>query len=70
MTKQSKNYLSVREYGGDVEASRAFNIHEKTVRSLDQALELVLALLVSERWVEKIFWHVIDLETNNSNNVN
>ncbi len=40
-------YLSMGEDSGDVEAAWALDIHEETVRSLNQALELVLVLLVS-----------------------
>lgn len=50
-------YLSVGENCGDVEASRALNIHEEAVGGLNQSLELVLALLVSERWVAKVLGH-------------
>lgn len=50
-------YLSVGENCGNVEASRALNIHEEAVRGLNQSLELVLALLVSERWVAKVLGH-------------
>jgi hypothetical protein len=49
----------VGEDSGNVEASWALNIHEETVRSLDQALELVLVLLVSGRWVKEISWHFL-----------
>lgn len=45
------------EDGGDVEASRAFNIHEEGVGGLDQSFELVLALLVSEGRVAEILRH-------------
>lgn len=51
------NYLSVRENSGNVEASRALNIHEETVGGLNQSLELVLGLLVGERWVEEVLGH-------------
>jgi hypothetical protein len=51
-------YLSVGENSSNVEASRALNIHKEAVRGLDQSLELVLALLVSERWVAKVLRHI------------
>lgn len=56
-TKINYLYLSVGENSGDVEATWALNIHEETVRSLDQALKLVLVLLISRRWVKEISWH-------------
>lgn len=38
--------LGVREDGSDLQASRAFHVHEIGVRVLDQTLQLVLALLL------------------------
>jgi len=37
--------LSMAENSGDGRASRAFNVHEVGVRSLNQSLELVLGSL-------------------------
>jgi hypothetical protein len=39
----------VRENGGNVEAARALNIHEKAIRRLNESLKLVLALFVALR---------------------
>lgn len=50
-------YLGVGENGGNVEASRALNIHEETVGSLNQSFKLVLGLLVSKGRVEKVLGH-------------
>ncbi len=43
------------EDGGDVEAARAFDIHEIAVRALDQALQLVLPGLGFRAGVKEIF---------------
>ena len=40
--------------GGDLQATRALDIHEEAVRGLHQALELVLLLLVRGTGVEKV----------------
>ena len=60
------------ENSGDVEATGTFYVHEETVGGLNQSFELVLALLVSERWVAKVLWHTCDLvcskQNNNQNN--
>ncbi len=45
----------------DVEASRALHVHEKRIRALYKALELVTAVLLLVGWVQKIgaaFSHV------------
>ncbi len=44
--------LGVGEHGGDVVASLAANVHEEGVGALDEALELVLGLLLSRGRVQ------------------
>jgi len=44
----------VREDGGDLEAARALDVHEKRVGGLYETLELVLTSLELGRRVEKI----------------
>ena len=36
----------MRKDGGDVEAARTLDVHEEAIRGLDEALKLVLLLLV------------------------
>lgn len=47
----------MRKDGGDVEAARAFDIHEERVGALNEALKLVLSLLVAGRGVQEILRH-------------
>jgi hypothetical protein len=47
----------VREYRRDVEATGAFHVHEKAIGGLNEALELVLTLLVGGRGVEEVLGH-------------
>ena len=51
------NGLGVTEYGGDLKASGAFNVHEKTVGRLNETLQLVGSCFLSGSGVEKIDWH-------------
>lgn len=56
-------YLSMWEYSGYVKAARAFNVHKKAIRRLNQPLELVLYLFICLWWVKQILRHCkIDLE--------
>jgi len=50
--------LCVREYGGDVEAALALDIHEEAIGGLDEALKLVLALFGLLSGVQKILGHI------------
>ena len=47
----------MREDGGDVKASRAFDIHKEAIWTLNQPLELVLGLFFSRGWVKEISGH-------------
>ena len=47
----------MRKHGRDDEAAGALDVHEERVGGLDQALELVLPLLVGARWVQQILGH-------------
>lgn len=47
--------LGVAEDGGDPVAAGALHVHEVRVGVLDQALQLVLALLLGGQRVQKIF---------------
>ena len=46
--------MSVAEDGGDLEATRALDVHEERVGALYKALELVLASFAGSGRVEKI----------------
>jgi hypothetical protein len=46
--------LGMAEYCGDLEATRALDVHEVRVWRLYQTLKLVLALLVLRAWVKQI----------------
>merc|ERR1712224_30889 len=50
--------LRVGEDGGDLKAPRALDVHEVGVRGLNQALELVAALLLAHVGVEEINIHL------------
>mmetsp|Transcript_18642 Transcript_18642/g.25683 ORF Transcript_18642/g.25683 Transcript_18642/m.25683 type:complete len:96 (-) Transcript_18642:196-483(-) len=50
--------LCMTEYGSDLKASRALDIHEKTVRALYKALELVGLGLALGGWVQQIDGHL------------
>jgi hypothetical protein len=50
--------LCVREYGGDVKAALALDVHEEAIGGLDEALKLVLALLGLLSGVQKILGHI------------
>lgn len=47
------------EDSDNVEASGALNVHEEGVRGLDQALKLVLLLLIGSGGVEQIDGHFL-----------
>merc|ERR1719206_390663 len=49
--------LSMTVHSGDLETTRAFDIHEETVGGLDHALQLVLGLLFLDVWVQQIDIH-------------
>ena len=53
------NGLCVAEYGGDLEASWALDVHEEAIWALHKALELVCLCLSFWGWVQKIDWHFI-----------
>ena len=44
----------MREHGGDLEATRALDIHEKAVRLLNETLQLVLLVLVVGGGVQEV----------------
>ena len=47
----------MREHGSDVEAARALDVHEKRVRGLYEALELVLPFFLARGRVEEVAHH-------------
>ena len=49
----------MRKYSGDLEASGALHIHEEAVGGLDEALKLVLLVLIGFGGVEEILGHFI-----------
>lgn len=48
------------EYCGDLETTRAFNVHEETIRACNEPLELVGSGLLFGGWVEEIDGHLVD----------
>lgn len=54
-TLGAENYCgSVTEHGSDLEASRAFDVHEEAVGGLHKALKLVLLLFVHSGGVKQV----------------
>ena len=52
----------MRENGSDVKASRAFDVHEKAIRALNQPLQLMLGLFLGRRRMKKISGHGLQTE--------
>lgn len=48
----------MREHGRDGEAARALHVHEERVGRLDQALQLVLALLIRWQGIQQVLHHL------------
>lgn len=44
--------------GGNLEASRTFDVHEETIWALYETLELVGAGLLLRGWVQQIYRHL------------
>jgi len=56
--------LGMAKYGGDLEASRALDVHEETIGGLHKALELVCVRLDLGGGVEQIDRHFFDRDIN------